>query len=336
MRCSKMVTLKEIAEKAGVHPSVISKVVNGKPVSIRDDTRNRILALLKELNYQPNKAAQNLKKGSNRAIGMVVPDFFNTVYAEIIHGAENMAAQLEYTLFVYSLKQKELQDDYLPRSIKQQIDGILIASSDIDDSDVLALMDELPLVLVNRLSKGIDSYVVADDSGGAKKAVAHLLELGHTQIAHISGPLYTGTGLNRFQGYRAALNEKDIPFHPALMVEAPYSLVGGYNAMNELFKAPVQPTALFASNLLVAIGALKACNEHNIRVPDDLSIVTLHDAEIAAMMTPALTTVKLPLYEMGETAVKQLVSLIDGHYKKGTVVEGTELIRRGSTKKWKR
>ncbi|AIC94391.1 LacI family DNA-binding transcriptional regulator [Shouchella lehensis] len=330
-----MVTLKEVASKAGVHPSVVSKVVNGKPVNIRQETRERIEKLLKELNYQPNKAAQNLKKGANRTIGMVIPDFYNPVYAEIIHGAEQMAAKKNYSLFVYSMSQKEWQNDYLPVSIKQQIDGMLIATSEIDDQNIIRLMEELPIVLVNRLSQGIQSYVVADDSYGAKLAVQHLIELGHTDIAHISGPLYTGTGLNRLQGYRAALNEHNIPFRPSFMVETPYSLRGGYDAMKQILQAPIKPTALFASNILVSIGALKACAEAGVQIPTELSIVSLHDSEIASMLTPALTTVKLPLHQMGENAVSQLIDLVDGNEQQGTIVYGGELILRNSTKRKK-
>lgn len=325
-------TLKEVAKRAGVDPSVVSRVVNNKAVNIRTETRTRVLDAIKELNYEPNQSARSLKQGGTRILGMIIPDFRNSVYAEIIQGAQHHAATLGYSLMVYSLFE-EKQSTISLRTFKNRVDGLLIACSEIEDDFVYELSKEdLPFVLVNRLVAEIENYVVTNDLQGSRVAVKHLASLGHQKIAHISGPLYTGTGLQRLQGYRLALKDYEVEFNSSYIIESTFSIEGGYSAMKELLYLPNPPTAVFAANIMICLGAMKAIQENGLAIPEQLSIICIHDVYFAETLNPPLTTIKMPLYEMGTQSVDKLISIIQGKDNgSGIILPDTQLIQRKST-----
>ncbi|WP_172840482.1 LacI family DNA-binding transcriptional regulator [Virgibacillus phasianinus] len=332
-----MVTLKDVAKSAGVHPSVVSRVVNNDDgLHIKEDTRRRILDTIKELNYRPNQSARNLKKNETKMLGMVIPDFSNPVYASIIHGAEDQAAMENYNLLVYSMKQKGLKKNYFSHLLEDRIDGLLIANSESDDTEILELQKtNKPFVLVNRLINGINNYVVLNDELGGKLATKHLTELGHKRIAHITGPLFTGTGLRRFQGYRQGLREADIEFNSSHVQESEYTVESGYASMQKLLNLPELPTAIFASNIMICLGAMRAIYDKGLSIPEDISIVGIHDTFFGSSLFPSLTTVKMPLYEMGAESVKKLIASIKGDEREngqGLTIKEASLIVRDSTR----
>lgn len=331
-----MATLKEVAKLAGVDPSIVSRVVNKDPaLNIKAETRARILEAVEELNYRPNLAARNLKKNETKLLGMIIPDFSNPVYASIIHGAEDQAALEGYDLLVYSMKQKGLEKKYFSHLLEGRIDGLLIANSESDKKDILELKQKnKPFVLVNRYVPGINDYVILDDVNGGKLATKHLAELGHKRIAHISGPLYTGTGLSRVQGYREGLREEQIEFIPGYLQESEYSVEGGYKAAQVLLDLPAPPTAIFAANILICLGAMKAIYDRGLSIPSDISIIGFHDVLFASSLFPSLTTVKMPLYEMGRESVSKLIKRIQGkdeEIEQGQIINGASLLIRDST-----
>lgn len=333
----KLVTLKDVAKFVGVHPSVVSRVINNDHnLKVRESTRNRILSAVEELNYQPNQSARNLKMNKTKMLGMVIPDFSNPVYASIIHGAEDQAAAQGYNLLLYSMKQRGLDKNYFSHLLENRIDGLLIANSASDDTEVQNLQQtNKPFVLVNRFINGIEQYVILDDKYGSSLATKHLADLGHTNIAHITGPLYTATGLKRFQGFRESLKEENISFNSNYIQESEYSITSGYDSMEKLLDLPEPPTAVFAASVLISIGAMKAIHDRKLKIPDDISIVGFHDFEFSSALSPALTTVKMPLYKMGQEAVKKLILVVQGDKKdgmRGLKIDGGSLIVRESTK----
>ncbi|WP_050182433.1 LacI family DNA-binding transcriptional regulator [Domibacillus robiginosus] len=330
-----MATLKEVAKLAKVDPSVVSRVVNNDPaLNIKTETRKRILDAIEKMNYRPNLSARNLKKGQSKMLGMIIPDFSNPVYSSMIHGAEDQAAHEGYNLLVYSMKQKGLEKSYSPL-LEGQIEGLLIANSEIDNKEILELKKtKKPFILVNRFVPGIDNYVVANDVLGAKLATKHLIDQGHHLIAHISGPLFTGTGLNRFQGYREGLQEKNVDFSPVYVQESKYTVESGYESMQRLLDLPTPPTAVFASNIMICLGAMKAIHDRGLSVPKDISIIGVHDVFFASTLQPPLTTIEMPLYDMGKEAVKKLITIIqgdEGENERGIMIDGASLILRSST-----
>lgn len=323
--------MKDVAKLARVDPSIVSRVINNDPgLNIKDETRVRILEAVDNLNYRPNIMARSLKKGETKIIGMAIPSFFNPVISSIIHGAELRAVKEGYTLLVYSEEQD--QKKIISSLNNGYIDGLIISSSHFDDANILELHNKkLPFLLVNRKVTGINSFVVTDDIQGVKLGVQHIIKFGHKRIAHISGPLYTTTGLERLQGYRIALNESNIEFNSRYVQESDYSIEGGYNAMKHLLALSIPPTAVFVANVLASLGAMKAIREQGLLIPDNISLVAYHDVYFADTLFPPLTTVKMPLEEMGNKAIGKLIAILQ---KKdngdGIVIKGGTIIDRQS------
>ncbi|ARF18037.1 LacI family DNA-binding transcriptional regulator [Sporosarcina ureae] len=331
-----MVTLKDVAKLVGVHPSVVSRVINNDGnLKIKEETRKRIQQAIEELNYRPNLSARNLKNSETKMLGMVIPDFSNPVYASIIHGAEDQAALEGYNLLLYSMKQKGLEKNYFSHLMENRIDGLLIANSESDDKEILNLKKEKkPFVLVNRFITGISNHVILDDELGGKLATKHLAQLGHKRIAHITGPLFTGTGIKRFQGYREGLKEEEINFISSYVQESEYTIEGGYRSMQALLDLSTPPTAVFASNIMVSLGAMKAIQDRGLSIPRDISIIGFHEVDFASSLSPSLTTIKMPLYEMGSESVKKLITIIQGREEEnelGLIISGASLVVRDST-----
>jgi len=327
-------TLKQVAQLAGVDSSTVSRVINNDPsLSIKLETRERILKAIKELNYSPNLAARNLKNRETKILGLAITDFFNPVMASIIHGAELRANKEGYNLLVYSAEQDESK--IINSLIDRRIDGLLISSPKFDDEDILRLNDKnLPIVSVNRKVLGMKNFVAVNDIQGSKLGVKHLIEFGHKKIAHISGPLYTTTGLERLMGYRTAINEENIKFISEYVQESDYSIEGGYTAMKNLLSLSNPPTAVFASSVLIALGAMKAIHEEGFTIPNDISLVGFHDVYFADTISPSLTTVKMPLEEMGNAAIGKLIDIIHKKDKgEGIIISGERIISRESVKR---
>ncbi|MFE4354215.1 substrate-binding domain-containing protein [Peribacillus butanolivorans] len=168
----------------------------------------------------------------------------------------------------------------------------------------------------------------------SKLATKHLAEQGHHLIAHISGPLFTGTGLSRFQGYREGLQEENIEFVSSYIQESQYTVEGGYDSMQVLLDLPNPPTAIFASNIMICLGAMKAIYDRGLSIPKDISIIGFHDVFFATTLQPALTTIKMPLYDMEKEAVKKLITTLqgkEGDNEQGLMVDGATLVVRDST-----
>lgn len=332
-----MATLKEISQIVGVHPSVISRVLNDdQTLKIKDSTRKKILQTVKELNYQPNRMARNLKMNKTNMLGIVIPDIGNPVYSDIIKGAESEANANGYSLLIYSEHNKK-KNEFLKLIKDNHVDGLLIASHELEHEIILELeSSKKPFVIVNGKHSSSDNYVVLDDKAAGKLATEHLIELGHKHITHISGPIYADSAIQRLQGYREALHQNNYDFKSANVIESQYTIDSGYEAMKEIIKNHTLPTAIFAANILIALGALKAMKEYEIKVPDDISIIGLHDTYFTSILSPSLTTIQMPLFELGVNSVKSILQNIeDKQASPGKIIHGASLIKRESTAEFK-
>ncbi|WP_042357671.1 LacI family DNA-binding transcriptional regulator [Bacillus rubiinfantis] len=329
-----MATLKEIAKLTGVHPSIVSRTINNDPnLKIKPETKVRILKVVEELNYRPNMAARSLKKGETKILGLAIPSFFNPVVSSIIHGAELQAQKEGYNLLVYGAEREQAK--VVSSLIDNRIDGLLISNSHFDDSEILELIErDFPIVLVNRRVSGLHNYVTVNDLMGAKKGVQHLIEYGHKQIGHIAGPLFTTTGIERLQGYRSAINEANIEFVSEYVQESDYTIEDGYRAMRKLLSLSNPPTAVFAASITISLGAMKAIREFGLSIPENISLVGYHDVYFADSLNPPLTTVAMPLEEMGSLAIEKLLRILQHNDNgEGIVLQGGTIISRGSVKK---
>ncbi len=305
-------TLKQLGALAGVHASTVARVLNGDPEQrVSPEVRQRILKLAAEHHYQPNRIARSLRTKRSAVVGALIPDIANPFFALVFRGIEDALAKRDFTVILANTDdQPEREANGLAMMQGRQVDGLLLATARRCDPAIEALTAlGMPFVLVNRHTEPITPNVVApDDFGGAMTAVEYLISQGHRRIAHIAGSDAVSTGHSRREGYLAALERHHIAHDPALLVEGSYREEGGYAATRRLLELDDLPTAIFAVNDLAALGALRAMREAGLHSPENISIIGFNDLTIATQMSPQLTTMRLPLHEMGVMAAERLLT----------------------------
>lgn len=326
-------TIRDVARLAGVHPSTVSRALHRADLPLRDETRRRVRDAVERLEYRPSVLARGLRLQRTRTLGMLVPDITNPFFPPIIRGAEEAARERGYELVLCNTDDDPDRETASLRVLRErQADGVLIATSRMADTTVsLVRRDRFPFVLVNRGSRSTaDHSVEVDNETAARVVVAHLAALGHRLIAHIAGPLSTTTGAERASGYRAAMRESGLEDGICVVEAAAYSQDAGRASAEALLAR--RPTAVFAANDLLAIGALQSLRAAGLRVPGDVSLVGVNDIPLAGLIDPPLTTMRVPQREMGEIAARMLIALLEGErVERPQVMLAAELVVRGTT-----
>ena len=330
------VTLKELAARASVHPSTVSRVANRDPkLRIAAGTRDRIEALLKETEYRPNGVARGLKLRQTFVLAVVIPDITNPFFAGLFRGIEDGTAPHGYNVLLCNTDGSiARQQSHLQSLNARRVDGVVLASTFLNDPAVRWLRHQrIPYVLVNRFSdEGNDPFVGSDDVVGAYLATRHLIELGHNRIGHLAGQATVSTGMLRRRGYRAALAAAGLAADPELEAEAGYVEDAGALATQRLLSLDNPPTAIFAVTDMTAIGTYAVARRMNLRIPQDLAIVGYNDIPLASRLIPGLTTVHVPIHEFGTAAARILLDQVEkGEVSPKRVVFTPELVVRGST-----
>jgi LacI family transcriptional regulator len=330
------VTLKELAARANVHPSTISRVANNDPsLRIAQATRSRIEALLRETEYRPNGIARGLKLRQTLVWAVVIPDITNPFFGALFRGIEDGALPRGYNVLLCNTDgSPERQRSHLQSLTARRVDGVILASTVLKDPAVRWLRHQgIPYVLVNRFSdEALDPFVGSDDVTGARLATQHLVGLGHVRIAHLAGQTSVSTGVQRRRGYQAALAEAGLGFDPELLVDAGFTEDGGARNTERLLGLKHPPTAIFAVTDMTAVGAYAAARRLGIRIPEDLAIVGYNDIPLAGRLIPGLTTVHVPIHELGSAAARMLFDQIaTGELAPKKVVFAPQLVVRGST-----
>jgi len=330
------VTLKELAARAQVHPSTVSRVANNDPgLRIAATTRTRIEALLRETEYRPNGVARGLRLRQTLVLAVVIPDITNPFFAAMFRGIEDGATPRGYQVLLCNTDGiPERQRAHLHSLAARRVDGVILASTFLKDPAVRWLRHQrTPYVLVNRFSEdGVDPFVGSDDVMGAPLATQHLIGLGHVRIGHLAGQPTVSTGVLRRKGYLSALAEAEILADPALIVESGFVEEGGAQAMDSLLSLNHPPTAIFAVTDMAAVGAYGAARKHGLRIPDDLAIVGYNDIPLAGRLIPGLSTVHVPIHEFGSVAARILLEQIEtGVLTPRRVVFAPQLVVRGSS-----
>lgn len=306
------VTLADVARAAGVDMSTASRVLRGEATQrVREETRARILKVAGELQYLANPLARGLRTQRTDTLGIVVPQLDNPVFASAIRGAELEAARRGYSLLISHREPGATATTIAKISQTNRVDGLLVASLDDDEvlrSDLAAA--RVPFVLMNRILPGAPLSVVLDSRAAARKAVDHLTALGHRRIVHLAGRAGGFNARERLQGYRDGLEGAGIAFDESLVAVAGYTAEGGAEAMRALL--PARPTAVLAATLVSAAGAMATLHEAGLRIPEDVSVTGLHDAPVAGMLYPPLTSVAMPTEEMGRVAASLLIRSLAG------------------------
>lgn len=327
------VTIRDIAKAAGVSKATVSYVINGRP-GVGQETRERVLAIMKQMNFQPNVSARALAGQSTEMLGLVIPDIADVFYASAIRGVESKANEFGYTLNLcttHALPQREAEVvDMLTHG---RVDGIILMTYFLDENYFSQLRARrVPFVSIGH-PPALDSLysISVDNEEAGYKATQYLIHLGHRRIGFLQGPQGSWDSAQRFAGYQRALREHGLSFRSDWVRCGEFRRLLGQAAARELLSLPEPPTAIFAANDQMALGALSAAAERNMRVPEDLSIIGVDDIEAASVVDPPLTTIRQPIQAMGARAVEVLLALIKGERPEPRQVSlPTELIVRGS------
>ncbi len=307
-------TMADVARESGVSLMTVSRVINGK-VDVSEDTRQRVLEVIDRLDYRPSGIARSLATRRTGTIGLVMPDVSNPFFSDVARGVTTAAYREDYNVFLCSSEEDSHRELDLLHSLEEKrIDGLILCSSRLADEVLAAALANFPsAVLVNRRWRetGVGT-VLADDETGARMLVAHLLHSGRRRIGLLAGPPMSHSGSARLRGYQRALATAGFSCEDALVQPCAPVVNGGLDAALTLLAAQPQIDALFCYNDLVAVGALQACARLGRRVPDDVAVAGFDDIPLAALMTPALTTCRVPRYELGVRATEVLLTQIDG------------------------
>jgi len=327
-------TIRQIADLAGVSIATVSRVLNGRG-DVSDETRELVSHVIRENGYTANRSARGLSAGSTGLVGVLVPLVYPAYFSAILAGAAEALSERNLQIVLSPTGHEHDREVSVLDRLRSLTDGALIILPEESSEELARLLDRgyrfVVLDPLMPLDERIPS-VSAAHASGADQAMRHLLELGHRRIAQITGPRGWVATEDRRRGYRAALAAAGILPDPALEVGAEPEIVPGREAAEKLLDLPRPPTAIFAFNDNIAIGAIQAARARGLRVPEDLSIVGFDDVEYATIVTPALTTVRQPLAEMGRTAVSLLNRLLDRQRFETLHLElATRLVVREST-----
>jgi LacI family transcriptional regulator len=331
------VTLRDVARQVGVHPSTVSRVLNpATRHAVSADLARRISETAESLGYRPNLFAYTLKTKRSLSVGVMIPDLMNPVFPPMVRGIEEVLEAAGYTLILANTDNNvEREGAILEKMRGRMVDGMILSNVYRDDSriDQYAAL-EVPVVLINRVAeRDALSSVVADNLLGASLAVNHLADLGHTRIAHLGGPQSLSTAHRRHQGYLHALNARSLTADPELYVSASANSVAEGRRTLLLLLDRGQPfTAVVCSNDLLAVGACQALEERGLRCPADVSVTGYNDVLLMDRLQPPLTTVRMPMMEMGRRAASILLERMrNPEASPQRITLPVELIVRGST-----
>lgn len=302
-----MATIKDVAFAANVSVATVSRVLNDSgPVS--DSTRRRIREVAARLRYAPHGAARSLITHKTDTLGVLLPDLYGEFFSELIRGMDEAATEHRFHLLVSSSHADKGEVEASMRAMRGRVDGLIVMSPDLDAASFQNIPDSLPLVLLCSRSNGTDlDSLTIQNCGGAREMVRHLVKLGHSRIAIVKGAVGNFDAKERLRGYRAALRDAGIASDRALEANGGFTEAGGYAAAAELLAMKPRPTAIFAANDSMAIGVLSALKDAGLRVPNDIVVAGFDDIPLARYMDPPLSSVRVPIAQLGRRAVEMLM-----------------------------
>jgi LacI family transcriptional regulator len=327
-------TIRDVAEKAGVSTTTVSHVIN-KTRFVSEDLVKRVTEAIEALNYQPSGLARSLRTKASGTLGVIIPDNTNPFFAEVVRGIEDYCYKQGYSVFLCNSDgDPDKEYHYIKLLREKGVDGMVLVSTG-NDRDSLELLEngKIPKVIIDREVESINTdSVLIDNLCGGYKATKHLLDLGHTRIGCITGPNQLTPSGQRLEGYNKALKEKRITFESELIETGDFKSQSGGECLIRLMQKDKPPTAIFACNDIMAIGALAAARQLGIDVPNRLSLVGFDDIAMASMVVPSLTTIAQPKRELGETGATLLLERIKrGAQEQSTIILEPTLIERDSS-----
>jgi LacI family transcriptional regulator len=331
----KRVTLSDVAKSLNVSKTLVSLVLNnrGDEKGINKDTQQRVKDKVKELNYKPNQFARGLRMGKSNTIGLVVADISNSFYAKMCRSIENHANNHGYNLIICSSDEdSEKESELIKMLIDRQVDGLIISTTQNNNNDInLLKKNNFPFVLIDRNIPKIDTnYVVVDNKKGAKNVVNHLINLGNRKIGHLTiSPSHLSTLKDRTIGYKEALKENGIRIDNSLIREISFDNIKEdvRRVIKELLSPPQSINSLFVANNNIAVACLECFKEMNIKIPQDIALVSFDDIDTFKLCYPPITAISQPIERMGMDAVNILIKNIkhEGIFPSQQVLLPTQL-----------
>ncbi len=305
-------TIVDVSRALGLAPSTVSNAIHGKR-QVSEATRRRVLEACAAMGYEASPVARALRAGRSFSIGVLLPEFSNPVFSDIIRGVEEGLADESITVLLSNTDGDERRQlSALQAFLRRQVDGLILISQQFPPDLVELLAGGPPTVLINRRDAALDlDYVGIDNVGAVEAAVGHLAERKHRRIGFVTGPLASSAAVERCDGYRAAVAKLGLDPDPTLVVEGDYSLTSGYRAGRALLSLENRPTAILASNDVMALGVMDVATKMRLTIPDDLSVVGFDDIFVSALPMIGLTTMRQPSLQLGFQAARLLNARMD-------------------------
>ncbi|WP_434564944.1 LacI family DNA-binding transcriptional regulator [Thermoanaerobacterium thermosaccharolyticum] len=331
------VTIKDVAQRAHVAPSTVSRVIADNP-RISKETKERVFKAMEELGYYPNAIARSLASKMTYTIGLIMPRsaedaFSNPFFPEVMRGISVVAHNEKYDLLISTSGNEEEEKQAVINMVKgKRVDGIVLLCSRTTDELIPWLREEkFPFTVIGKPldSKGV-CWVDNDNIGASRLATNYLIKHGHREIAFISGSLEFVVSLDRLDGYKLALEENNIPFVKELVAQDEFSEDGGYNAMMRILKQK-KPTAVVVTDDIMSFGVIRAAIDYGLKVPQDVSLIGFNNIPLSAYANPPLTTIDISTFELGVKSAELLLKILKNKdYIADHIIVPVKLIERKS------
>lgn len=308
------VTIYDVARESGVSMATVSRVVNNNP-NVKPQTRKKVFEAIERLGYRPNAVARGLASKKTTTVGVVIPDISNIIFAEVARGIEDIATMYKYNIILCNAdKRKDKEISVINTLLEKQVDGLLFMGGVVTDDHIKAFKtSSVPIVLCATTDENNTMPAVdIDHESAAFDAVNMLIKYGHTRIGMISGTLQDpANGYARFQGFKKAMERAGIPILDENVRVGNYRYDSGFEVMKYFLGFKDRPTAIFSATDEMAIGAIHAIQDEGLRVPEDISVISVDNSRIASMVRPLLTTVAQPMYDIGAVSMRLLTKMMN-------------------------
>jgi LacI family transcriptional regulator len=311
------VKLVDVASATGFSVPTVSRVLSNSHYPVNPETRKIIVETAEAMGYKPNLSARSLRTDRSQTIGIIVDDLLSPFTPPIVRGIQDYLSDQEYlSLIVNSDWNPDLEQDAIRNLISRPVDGIIFVEySHLADTDILARSNKRHVFVHRLFGTPAKNSIVPNDFYGGALAVRHLISLGHKRIAYINGPEGWHNSQKRFAGYKSELEAHQIELEPQLLQPGDWEFEGGYQAAQQLLSLSNPPTAIFAANDLMALGAVHAAQDRGLRIPQDIAVVGYDNRDFTKIVRPKLTTVSMPVYEMGWAAAELLLQQIQNYQR---------------------
>ncbi len=334
MKCS----ISDIARRAGVSTTTVSRVINDKPLGVSGKTREHVKAIMYEMNYRPSQLARGIALSHSNIIGVIIPDVSNLFFPKMLRGIDDYISARGYSMMLFNSDfDPEREKKQLISMVDNRVDGVILCSGVSNEGflrDYRAY--GMPLVMIGRTfdSDYADGCITGDNESGMYQSTTYLIGHGHKDILYLDGAPESSGPMHRLTGYRHALQDAAVPFSPALVHQGEFSIEYGFDMVNGLLSEGARFTAVVSGSDLVAIGAVKALHKASLRVPEDIEVIGFDNIDLSEIYEPELSTVAKPHYEIATEAARMLISVIEGSPPPiSRVKTPATLVLRGTTRK---